>query len=258
MKRESRSLTQLLEVAVPIRALFSSFLLALVLIAGINTAAATAATAKAPKAKVALGAKKKAKAKKAKKVKKVKKLKKARKASKSPRTSVPVPAPAAAPAAPPAAPEVCANTDLLPDAGNLDLIRAALVCLHNQVRAQHGLGALSENGALAAAGAAHSTDMVQRRYFDHTTPEGGTFSERILAARYAGANDAWSLGENLAWGTGARSTPAALMGEWMASEGHRHNILTAAYREIGFGFSVGTPSGAGTGLTVAVEFGARI
>ena len=43
----------------PVRALFSSFLLALVLLAGLNTATAGART-KHPKAKIALGAKKKA------------------------------------------------------------------------------------------------------------------------------------------------------------------------------------------------------
>lgn len=226
------------------RALFSSLLLALILITGISTAVASA---KAPKAKIAVGAKKKAKVK-------AKKVKKAKKASK-PRSSTTRVAP---PAPAPAAPATCADTELLPDAGNLHRIRAALVCLHNQVRAQHGLGALAENGALTAAGEAHSADMVQRGYFEHTTPEGVDFSDRILAARYAGSGDGWSVGENIAWGTAELSTPAALMHAWMNSEGHRRNILTAAYRELGFGLRVGTPTGGATGITVSAEFGARV
>lgn len=231
----------------PARALFSSFLLALILITGINTAAAVAAT-KAPKAKIAVGAKKKAVKKKAKVAKKAKRVRRAS----APAT---ITRPASAPA--PAAPATCADTELLPDAGNLHLIRAALVCLHNQVRAQHGIGALAENGALAAAGAAHSADMVQRGYFEHTSPEGVEFSDRILAAGYTG--DGWTVGENLAWGTAELSTPAALMRAWMSSEGHRRNLLTATYREIGFGLSVGTPTrGAGSGITVSAEFGARV
>ena len=44
-----------------------------------------------------------------------------------------------------AAPAVCANTDLVPDAGNLELIRAALACLHDQIRSQNGLGTLADN-----------------------------------------------------------------------------------------------------------------
>jgi uncharacterized protein YkwD len=155
------------------------------------------------------------------------------------------------------APVICANADLVPNAANLDLIRAAIVCLHNQVRAQSGLGALGENGALGAAAAGHSADMVARRYFDHTTPEGGTFDERILAAHYAGEGGSWTVGENLAWGTGELSTPAGLMRSWMASPGHRENILKPGYREIGLGLQLGTPTGE-DGLTVSAEFGARM
>src|SRR3954451_24598979 len=33
----------------------------------------------------------------------------------------------------------CQNTDVLPTAENLDLVRAAILCLHNQVRAQNEL-----------------------------------------------------------------------------------------------------------------------
>ena len=114
-------------------------------------------------------------------------------------------------------------------------MRAALVCLHNQIRVQNGLGTLAENGALAAAAAAHSDDMLRRDYFAHDTPEGGSFVDRIIAARYAGRNDGWTLGENLAWGTGDLSTPAALMNSWMNSPGHRENVLKADYRGSGPG-----------------------
>ena len=228
----------------PVRTLFSSFLLALILLAATSTAAD--AHAKHPKAKIALVAKKHKAKKKAKK-------RPAAKTSKIAKTPAPAPAPAA-----PAAPVACANTDLVPDAGNLELIRAALQCLHNQVRAQNGLGGLTDNGALDAAGLGHSADMVTRGYFDHFTPEGGTFVDRILAARYAGADDAWTLGENLAWGTGANATPAGLMNAWMNSPEHRANILKPAYRELGLGLQLGTPSGDSAGITVSAEFGSKL
>jgi uncharacterized protein YkwD len=47
------------------------------------------------------------------------------------------------------------------------------------------------------------------------------------------------------------------MTAWMASEGHRENILKGAYRELGFGLSTGTPTGT-AGITVSAEFGARM
>jgi uncharacterized protein YkwD len=100
--------------------------------------------------------------------------------------------------------------------------------------------------------------MVRRGYFDHTAPDGVDFSDRILGAGYAGRGEGWTVGENLAWGSGELSTPAALMRAWMNSPGHRENVLKAPYREFGFGLSLGTPSGPGTGITVSVEFGARL
>ena len=51
--------------------------------------------------------------------------------------------------------------------------------------------------------------MVSQGYFDHTSPDGDTFVDRILGAGYAKRNDGWTLGENLAWGTGDLSTPPA-------------------------------------------------
>ena len=241
----------------PIRSLCSMLLLAVFLTASVSSASA-AATSKAPTAKIALGAKHKAKAKKAQKAKKAKKAKRARKAKKAAaaRRSAAKTSVSTRPA--PAALVECANTTIVPDAGNLELVRAALVCLHNQIREQNGLGTLAENGALAAAAATHSDDMVRRDYFAHDTPEGGTFVDRIIAARYAGRNAGWTLGENLAWGTGDLSTPAALMNSWMNSPGHRDNILKADFQEFGLGLRVGTPTGADYGVTVSAEFGAHI
>jgi uncharacterized protein YkwD len=244
------------------RALFSSFLLAIVL--ATSVAASPAAAKTLPTAKIALGAKKKAAKKKATAAKKAiaakKKaaLAKKRAAAKKLAAKRAVAKTAAAQPAAPAAPAECANTELAPDAGNLELIRASLVCLHNQVRAQNGLVTLADNTALATAAAGHSDDMVARGYFEHNTPEGGTFDKRVLAAGYAHNGEGWTLGENLIWGTAELATPAGLMRSWMASEHHRENILKADYRELGLGIRLGTPTGAAGGVTVTAEFGARM
>jgi uncharacterized protein YkwD len=230
---------------VPVRALFSSFLLAVILAASITTGASAAS--KGPKAKIALGAKK-SKTIKAKTAKKA-----AKRRSVKPSAAQPTQRHVVAPPAP----AECANTTLVPDAGNLELIREAIVCRHNQIRAQNGLATLAQNAQLAVAAAGHSDDMVTTGYFDHNTPAGGTFVERVLAARYATANEAWTLGENLAWGTGELATPAGMMNAWMNSPGHRANILKGDYKEIGLGIHLGTPTSSAAGVTVSVEFGAR-
>jgi len=155
-----------------------------------------------------------------------------------------------------ATPAVCPNTGLVPDTGNLDLIRGALDCLHDQVRSKKRLGTLASNAALDKAAAEHTDDMLARGYFDHDSPDGVTFDERILSAGYARKNDGWSLGENLIWASGDLATPAALMNSWMDSEGHRENILNPRYRELGLAVRFGTPTGE-PGVTVSAEFGAR-
>ena len=100
--------------------------------------------------------------------------------------------------------------------------------------------------------------MVNEGYFDHTSPSGNTFVDRILSARYAKRNDAWALGENLAWGTGDLSTPAGIMQAWMNSAGHKENILKKAYREVGIGIRLGVPSDNGVGATITADFGAKL
>jgi uncharacterized protein YkwD len=151
----------------------------------------------------------------------------------------------------------CANTDLMPTAQNLELISAAVLCLHNQIRAQHGLPLLKDNGKLRKAAGGHSADMVDEGYFDHTSPGGETFVDRILGAGYAKRTDGWSLGENLAWGTGDLSTPAGVMNAWMNSAGHKANILKRSYKEIGVGIRLGVPTDPTVGATFTTEFGAK-
>jgi uncharacterized protein YkwD len=152
----------------------------------------------------------------------------------------------------------CQNTTLLPSADNLQLVNDAIVCLHNQIRAEKGLPTLRENAKLRKAALGHSNTMVNEGYFDHTSPSGNTFVDRVLSAGYAKRNDAWTLGENLAWGTGDLSTPAGIMQSWMNSAGHKANILKKAYREVGIGIRLGVPSDNGVGATVTAEFGAKL
>jgi len=155
------------------------------------------------------------------------------------------------------APVSCQDVDVLPVGGNLDAVADAILCLHNQIRAKQGLPLLKQNGKLATAAARHSSAMVNQGYFDHTSPDGTSFVERILDAGYVKRNDGWTLGENLAWGTGDLSTPNGLMDAWMKSSGHKANILKKAYREVGIGIRLGVPSDEGVGATVTVDFGAK-
>ena len=77
--------------------------------------------------------------------------------------------------------------------------------------------------------------MVANRYFDHQSRDGRDVVDRIRATGYIPSDRRWTVGENLAWGTGTLATPRNIVAAWMNSQGHRENILRAEFREIGFG-----------------------
>jgi uncharacterized protein YkwD len=151
----------------------------------------------------------------------------------------------------------CADAELEPTADNLGRIRSAILCLHNQIRAEHGLPTLRENRKLRKAALGHSRNMVSKGFFAHTTPKGLTMVDRILRARYVREDQGWSLGENLAWGTGSFATPRGAVQAWMESPGHKANILKRSYREMGVGVVLGVPVSDAAGATYTVDFGVR-
>ena len=154
-----------------------------------------------------------------------------------------------------AAQQGCENADIAPTDANVRAVREAILCLHNEIRDDRGLPRLREDARLRRAAVAHSEDMVSRRFFEHTTPGGVTMVDRIMAARYASGNVGWSLGENLAWGTGRLATPRSTMRAWMDSPGHRANIVKRAYRELGIGVVTGVPTSGSAGATYTANFG---
>jgi uncharacterized protein YkwD len=154
--------------------------------------------------------------------------------------------------------EACENTDLIPDAGNLATVRAAVLCLHNRERSARGLPALRENAKLRKAAEGHSAHMVDAQFFAHDAPGGQDMVDRILGAGYA-RDAGWSLGENIAWGTGGLATAAEIQRAWMRSAGHKANILRRQFRDIGIGIALGAPidDGGPYGATYTADFGVR-
>jgi uncharacterized protein YkwD len=152
---------------------------------------------------------------------------------------------------------IAADIDPSAPGASVPAARDATLCLLNAERGNYGQRALRPNRELARVATAHARDMVQRGYFAHDTPSGPTFVQRILQSNYIPAGAGWSLGENLAWGDGPKATPRQIVAGWMGSPGHRRNILTAGFRDIGIGVVVGAPiAGVNAGATYATDFGA--
>ena len=114
------------------------------------------------------------------------------------------------------------------------------LCLLNQERARHGLAALRQERRLELAAQRHAADMVSRRFFDHDTPEGTDPQQRMLAAGYRSDNAI--TGENIAWATGDKSSPAGIVDVWMHSAPHREDILRPEFVEVGVGVAFGAPA----------------
>jgi uncharacterized protein YkwD len=136
--------------------------------------------------------------------------------------------------------DACGPVDVHPSASGAAAAGQATICLLNRERAARGLPALNQNALLDAASLEHSQDMVGRRYFEHTTPDGRDVRARLRAVGYSRGFSA-STGENIAYGYGAKSTPAAIVQLWMHSPGHRADILRPAFNEIGIGIATGAP-----------------
>jgi len=135
----------------------------------------------------------------------------------------------------------CSAAHVAVTASTLHSATSATLCLLNVERVNRGLRPLKLNAKLTTAARAHSRDMVRRTYFEHNSPNGRTPFDRMLATNYVPKGAAWTLGENIGWGTEELAEPASLVAAWMRSPGHRANILNARFREIGIGIAPGVP-----------------
>ena len=102
----------------------------------------------------------------------------------------------------------------------------------NAIRGAHGLRPLRLSAPLSAAADSHSRAMGTFGFFEHTSLDGSAFWKRIQRFYGPGSNGSWSVGENLLWSTTGLDASRALK-LWMASPGHRKNILTARWLEVG-------------------------
>lgn len=97
----------------------------------------------------------------------------------------------------------------------------------NKERIKAGLMPLRSNAYLTESAMVKTNDMITRQYFEHDSPDGKAVSDLVLAAGY----DYVIVGENLARGNFVDATD--LITEWMNSPGHRANMLSPKYQEIG-------------------------
>ncbi|MFC0627280.1 CAP domain-containing protein [Kribbella deserti] len=119
-----------------------------------------------------------------------------------------------------------------PPPGGTNAQEREVLDLVNAARREYGCRPLRLNDALVRAAGGHASDMAERNYFDHKTPEGKTASRRMRDAGWSGE----TYGENIAAGY---STAQRVVAAWLQSDGHRANILNCRFTETGVGYDSG-------------------
>jgi uncharacterized YkwD family protein/spore coat assembly protein SafA len=114
---------------------------------------------------------------------------------------------------------------------NIDDVKAwenEVIRLTNAERSKAGLPALAGNWQLSRVARYKSQDMATKGYFSHQSPTYGSPFDMMesFGLKFSAA------GENIAYG---QRTPQEVVTAWMNSPGHKANILSRSYSQIGVG-----------------------
>lgn len=117
----------------------------------------------------------------------------------------------------------------LPD---LDVLRTEVGEAVDRRRREHGLPPLAADPCLEAVAQSYAETSLAAGRMQHVAPDGSTPGDRVRAAGCGFL----AVGENLA--TGPTGAEAAVDG-WMASPGHRRNLLDPEFSALGVGVARG-------------------
>jgi len=116
----------------------------------------------------------------------------------------------------------------IPNIDDVKTLENEVIKLVNAERSKRGLQTLTANWEVSRVARYKSQDMAKKGYFSHTSPTYGSPFAMMesFGIKYSAA------GENIAKG---QRTPQEVMNAWMNSAGHRSNILSPSYTQIGVG-----------------------
>lgn len=135
--------------------------------------------------------------------------------------------------------------------------RKAVLCLIDKARQRRAKGGLKPSRSLKASSKRHSKKMVNSGCFAHQCNGEPALPSRVTRTGYLPCNCAWSVGENLAYGGGRSSTPAAIVGAWLKSPPHKA-VMLGSYNHADVGVIKGAPGNRNfKGATFTINFGAK-
>lgn len=98
--------------------------------------------------------------------------------------------------------------------------------LLNGLRAEAGLGPVTPSPRLEEAAMAHALDMASNGFFSHDGSDGSDVGDRVRRAGYGWCR----VAENIAQG---QDSLTEVLGAWVASPGHRANMLLSDITDYG-------------------------
>ena len=110
----------------------------------------------------------------------------------------------------------------------------------NTLRAAHGRQPLGPSAALSRAADRHSRSMALLGFFAHESRNGTPFWQRVKQYYFTNS-PTWTVGENLAMFGGITPNAQSIVNAWMASPGHRANLLRSSYRDAGISIARSQP-----------------
>lgn len=116
----------------------------------------------------------------------------------------------------------------IPSIDDIKSLENEVIRITNIERTKRGLIPLKANWQLSRVARYKSQDMVNKNYFSHQSP---TYGSPFNMMENFGLKFS-SAGENIAFG---QRSPQEVVNSWMNSPGHRANILSSSYTEIGVG-----------------------
>lgn len=137
------------------------------------------------------------------------------------------------------------NDYLTNDTKSIKLSIKGVIDISNKYRKENGnLSVLKENKKLDFSAEKKLQDMFVKGYFEHVSPDGVGVGDLGNQVSY----EYILIGENLALGN--FKDDQSLVDAWMASPGHRANILNKRYTEIGVAVGHGTYNGKSVWMAV--------
>jgi uncharacterized protein YkwD len=124
--------------------------------------------------------------------------------------------------------------DDLPVFEDLTTLESMTVERVNEVRAEYGLGPLTEMPSLTAVARGHSEEMARKGFFSHESPSGMKSRDRVEAAGLKFR----ALGENILQLRGPDDPAGEAVDLWMESPSHRKAILDPRYSKTGVGVAI--------------------